>query len=261
MQQRSERTTQTLERGLELLLAFSEARPTLTAGQLAERSGLPQSTVYRLLQTLEARGFVSLAGGGRYQLGLSILGMLRVVRRQIDQGIAGLALPVMEELVELTGETVILTVVSSHVAVCIQSVESDQSLRLSFRRGAINPLWSGASAKVLLAHLDDELQATVIEQAVGQRYASGALIERDDLVAQLAAIQAQGYAVTGDEVDLGVRAVAVPVLMRGRQLLAGLSIAAPRVRLDDALAADLACRLSAAAARISADAETYEIVG
>lgn len=260
MQRRSEHTTQTLERGLDLLLAFSAGQPTLSAAQLAERCQLPLSTVYRLLQTLESRGFVSLAGGGRFQLGASILGMLRVLGRQIDQGIGGVALPIMEGLAAATGETVILTIVSNEVAVCIQSVESAQALRLSFRRGMINPLWSGASAKVLLAFLDPAAQAAVVEQAAGQRYASGAWIEREALQAQLAAIRAGGYAFTGDEVDLGVRAVAVPVLKQGGRLLAGLSIAAPRDRLADELVPAITCQLSAAAAQIAMQMEAYDLL-
>ena len=259
MQRRSEHTTQTLERGLDLLLAFSEAHPTLSVAQLSEQSGLPLSTVYRLLQTLEARGFVSPAGAGRYQLGPSILAMLPVLRRRIDQDIGGIALPIMEELAMATGETVILTVVSNNLAVCIQSVESDQALRLSFRRGVISPLWSGASAKVLLAYLDPEAQAAVIEQAAGQSYASGARVEAEALAAQIAAIRADGYVCTSDEIDLGARAVAVPVLKRGRRLLAGLSVAAPRARLDLAAVPALAAQLAGAAARVSAQMEAHDL--
>ena len=52
---RPDRTTQTLERGLDLLLAFSEQQPTLSVAELADASGLPLSTTYRLVQTLDAR--------------------------------------------------------------------------------------------------------------------------------------------------------------------------------------------------------------
>jgi DNA-binding IclR family transcriptional regulator len=258
MQRRSEHTTQTLERGLDLLLVFSESNPLLSAAQLAEQSGLPLSTVYRLLQTLEARGFVTPGGGGRYQLGPSILAMVPVLRRRLDQGIGGVALPIMEELAATTGETVILTVCSNSLAVCIQSVESDQALRLSFRRGVINPLWCGASAKVLLAYLDRETQVAVIEQAVGQSYANGIRVEAEALVGQLIAIRANGYACTSDEVDRGVRAVAVPVLQAGRQLLAGLSVAAPHARLEVSAVPALAAQLTSAAARITARMDLHD---
>jgi DNA-binding IclR family transcriptional regulator len=252
---RPEKMTQTLERGLELLLTFSEEQPLLSVSEIATQTRLPVSTVYRLIQTLEAKGFVAAAGVGRYQLGASVVGMIRVVRRRFDRGIGGLSLPFMEELTAQIGETTLLTVVSGVQAVCIESTESRQAIQLSFQRGRVMPLWAGASAKVLLAYLDPQTQARVLEQLDDQRYANGEQVDPRALRRQLDTICAQGYAFTDSEVDPGVHAVAVPVLDSRGRLLAGLSIAGPSDRLPSQHIPALAAQLRDTAGQIGDQAE------
>ena len=247
---RNERTTQTLERGLDLLLAFSEAQPTLSVAELAEVSGLPLSTTYRLVQTLDARGFVCPCGGGRFRLGPSVLRLLRAARPDAADSLGGAALPVLRDVSLATGETSLLTIINEAYAVCVESVPSPQQVRLSFQRGRVLPLWAGASAKVLLAYTTTEVRARALALP-------GAPADRALLAAQLGAILTSGYASTLGEVDAGVRAIAVPVLSDAGVLLAGISVAGPCERMPASRTDAITTILRAAAARLAAAIAVY----
>jgi DNA-binding IclR family transcriptional regulator len=130
-------------------------------------------------------------------------------------------------LVETTGESAGLMVTVNAQVVCLDMVESPQSLRCSFRKGSVLPLAHGASAKAQLAFLPPRECAEVIERNLGGADpAARRALERD-----LKAIRRQGYAVSEGEVDRGVWGVSVPILNRADRMLGGLSLMAPSVRV------------------------------
>jgi len=237
---------QTFDRGLDLLLLFHEGAPVLSIGEMVDRLALPRSTVYRFIRSLRAKGLLEPAGRGLYRLGWRAveLGRLAAAPRA---ALAEVALPVMQELATSTRETTVLTVAQGLRAVCLERVESPEALRLSFTRDAELPLERGASAKVLLAYLDEQWRRSVLDRVAARdgELASGGLD------AELARIRAQGYAVTSEEVDRGARAVAAPVLSSGGTLIAGLSVAGPLFRLDESRLPGLIGAVQTAARQIS----------
>ncbi|NJK79152.1 MAG: IclR family transcriptional regulator [Chloroflexaceae bacterium] len=243
---------QTLERGLDILQAFSEADPLRSAAELSTSTGLPISTVYRLLQTLEKRHFVEAAGNARYRLGPSMYLLAQVVRQQMSGSLGPVALPIMQHLTTCTGETTVLTQIIGDKAVCIESVESPQAVRLSFQRGRVMPLWAGASARVLLAYTDPQTAADVLAHIDNEWFASGEPVDPEALRHGLQIIRVQSYADSQSEVDAGARAIAVPVFNQDGHLLAGLSVAGPLARIGDSHVPALVELLRVASAQMSA---------
>jgi DNA-binding IclR family transcriptional regulator len=246
--------TQSLERGLEILRAFTEQHPQRTAAEISAATTLPISTVYRLLHTLEQCGFVEPCGNARYQLGVSVHHLAQVVRQQLPTSLAAAALPILRDLTARTGETSILTGIIGQHAICIERVESQQAVRLSFQRGRIMPLWAGASARVLLAYADPALIEQVLGSSVAQRRSVAVLPDYTAMQQELAQIRARGYADSIGEVDAGARAIAVPVFTADQRLLAGVSVAAPCERIRDTHVPLLLEWLYGAAAQIQAAA-------
>jgi DNA-binding IclR family transcriptional regulator len=236
---------QTFDRGLDLLLLFDENTPVLGAADIVERLALPRSTVYRFVRSLRAKGLLESRGRGLYRLGWRTVELGRLAATPSPR-LAATAFPVMQALAASTRETVVLTVPRGLRAVCLERVESPEALRLSFTTGVELPIERGASAKVLLAFLDEQVQATVVE-CLAQRQAG---LDRARLLDELARIRAQGYAVTAEEVDRGARAVAAPIHADGRVMVAGLSVAGPLFRLDDARLPSLIAAVKAAAREI-----------
>jgi DNA-binding IclR family transcriptional regulator len=211
-----------VQRTLVLLDQFTAEHPTRTVDALSRLSGIPRSTVYRLLTLLRAHELVEQAGDNRYQLGPRAITMGYVARLMTD--IASLWRPALLALAATTSETALVMRRVGDSAVCVDRVECDHPVRLSFEVGRTMPLHAGAGAKVILAYSPDDMRDRYIEQAVP---ASG----RARLRVELAQIRAQGWADSSGEVDEGIWAVAAPVA-GGPDRLHTISVAMPEYRVD-----------------------------
>jgi hypothetical protein len=156
--------TQSTQRLLTLLDQFSTERPTHTVEGLSEAIGVPRSTVYRLVSLLKAYELIEQAGESKYQLGPKAIMMGYVARTTVD--LADIWRPGLEQLAGTSRETALVLRRIGDAAVCIDRVECDHPVRLSFDVGKAMPLHTGAGAKVLLAGSPAELRDRYIEAAV-----------------------------------------------------------------------------------------------
>jgi len=240
----------TADRAIDILLLFNERQPVLTAIEVAEHLGMSPSTTYRYLSSLRASGLIEEGDtNGEFRLGPTVFQLARIARKGL--GLSEIALPVMRELVAQTGESAILTRRSGLHVVCIERVESPHNVRLSYERGQILPLHAGASAKVLLAYLKPSEIDSVLSAEPLPRYTMHTVTDPEVLRSQLKAIRAAGYTVSDEEVDIGVRGVAAPILGQDRQVLAGISVAGPTFRLNDTILPTVIAAVSHAAQVIS----------
>src|SRR5947207_1825162 len=98
----------TVDRAIDVLLLFDEEQPILTAEEVAERLGMSRSTTYRYLLSLRSYGLVEDGDApGEFRLGSVIFRLARTARKGL--GLSEVALPVMRELVNQTGESALLT--------------------------------------------------------------------------------------------------------------------------------------------------------
>ncbi|MGB6457677.1 MAG: IclR family transcriptional regulator [Streptosporangiaceae bacterium] len=214
--------TQSVQRALLLLDQFTADQPTRTVDQLSLLSGVPRSTVYRLLALLRAHELVEQAGENRYQLGPRAITMGYVARLRTD--VADIWRPALVALAAATSETALVMRRVGNSAVCVDRVECDHPVRLSFEVGRTMPLHAGAGAKVILAYSPDDLRQRYVEHALPAP-------ARGRLTAELARIRDQGWADSSAEVDQGIWAVAAPV-SGGHDRLHAISVALPEYRLD-----------------------------
>lgn len=240
----------TTDRTIDVLLLFNEQQPVLTAEAISERLGMPRSTTYRYLQSLRSYGLVEENdSSGGFRLGLAVLRLARAARQGMD--LYAVSLPAMHELVAQTGETALLARRTDAYVVCIERVESQHRVRLSYERGQVLPLHAGASAKVLLAYLASEEIEAILSTGPFPRYTAQTVTDPDVLRTQLEAIRSRGYAMSEGEVDDGVRGVAAPIFDTQKRVVAGLSVAGPAFRLNDAVLPGVIQAVQEAARRIS----------
>jgi DNA-binding IclR family transcriptional regulator len=211
-------------RVLALMLAFSADRNTLTARDLAAETGIALPSVYRYITLLRETGMLVGDSRGNYRLSARLIGLARAA--EAAESIIEIADPVMRELAAETGETVILVRLIGRAAVCVHRVESGQRLRISFEPGQPLSLERGASARVLLSGLSPEVR---------QEYLAP-LAERDPEAAARTEARAvlagrQGYAISDEELEKGVRAVAAPVV-HNKRVIAALTVPSPLVRVS-----------------------------
>ncbi|TDL75427.1 IclR family transcriptional regulator [Rhodococcus qingshengii] len=219
-------SNRTLENGLDMLFQFTEQKPVLSVKEIVAELDLPRSTAYRLLETLKNKKLIQESGPGRYRLGLSILQLAKVAT--VGMELVTLALAAMEELSKETDETVILTGLIDDRAICIDRIESTQPIKLTFERGRVQPLHVGASAKILLAFLDEDKQRDIIDKL----WRNGMIVDRNEYKKRLSAIREEGYAISNEEMDLGAWAVAAPIFGVSGSVLAGITVAGPNFRID-----------------------------
>ncbi|MGD9894681.1 MAG: IclR family transcriptional regulator [Dehalococcoidia bacterium] len=223
-----------LDKTFRILALFSATTPVWGVTDLAAEAGMPKSTVYRVLRVLLQHEILAQDPlTKRFRLGL---GALELGRRAYEgMELRQVALPVLHRIAALSGETVVLEVLNREHdrVVCVERAQRQTGLRLILDIGSTVPLHAGASSKVLLAFLpDDEIEA-VIARGLPPLTAH-TITDADRLRRDLAEIRARGYAVSYEETDDGAAGVAVPIWDRTGHVVAGLTIAGPLARLNQA---------------------------
>lgn len=189
-------------RALDVLLAFTREEAELTAGELLARVDLSRPTLYRLLYTLQAKGFVAATGDPqRFRLGPAVAHLSHVWTETLDLAIV--AEPTMREMWLQTRETVAMFVAQGNLRLCLAEMPSPQAL--SFKRGVgyTERIVRGASGRAILAFMPD------VENSLSA-YADGLDIDLLKLREDLRQTREDGYAVSQNELIAGAVAVAAP---------------------------------------------------
>lgn len=169
------------------------------------------------------------SAAGTYQLGAMILDLARNVPKKRLQEFA---LPFMHQLSAKTGESIVLSTLHDRQGVCIERIEGRHTLRVSHELGAIFPLHAGASGKILMAFLNRQEQEKIIEDIGLPRFSDTTITDRHKLLAELAQIRKQGYALSNGEVVRETFGIAAPIISRIGKTIAALSMSAPTHRLE-----------------------------
>lgn len=232
-----------VDRALDILTAFTAEDAQLSAGELSRRTGLSRPTLYRLLHTLQLKGFVLAEGDPqRFRLGPSVGHLAHVWSSGIDLSVV--AQEGMQRIHATTGETVALFTRVGNERICVAELPSRHPL--SFKRGVgyRERVAVGASGRAILAFLDP---ATV--QAAVQ---AGPLpLARKPFEKELAQIRERGWGVSRDELIEGAVAVAAPFFRAGGAVAGSLAVFGPAVRIDEARASEFGRLLAREAQQLS----------
>ena len=240
---------QSVDRAVAILEILAR-RGTAGVSELASDIGVHKSTAFRLLGALEDRGLVEQTRErGKYRLGLGILRLARTVPGRLD--LVGQGRPVCEELALAFGETVNLAVLRSHHAVNVDQSRGAAAIAAHNWVGQLTPLHATSSGKILLAHQPPDARKRLLDAAGLPKFTARTVTSRRALARQLTAALADGYAMTVEEYEDGLNAVAAPVLDHTGSVVAAVSVSGPAFRLGARRMADVAEALVAGADRIS----------
>jgi IclR family KDG regulon transcriptional repressor len=214
-------------RALDLLEALSRIGPAPLAA-LADQARCTRTAGFRLLRTLEARGFaIQDEARGMWRLGArwGVLG-----RAAVEQGaLEATAMPFLAALGKTSGENVYLRVRDGLESETIAIYQADPGLRLYSEVGKRQPLHAGSS-RLLLAHAPEAVQTQVLAQRL-PRFTPATRTDAAWIAADLQRIRTRGYLLTTDEVVAGAATVAAPVRDASGQVVAVLSVSAPTMRM------------------------------
>lgn len=206
------------------ILQLFDRHPVWTVEATAREMGISASSAYRDVQELCQTGFLDPVLGAGYVLGPAFVQYDRLIRR--NDALIRIATPLMRGLLEDTTQRA-TAVLSRRYRDCVMCVHQEQGRAphpvAAYERGVAMPLFKGATAKAILAHLDERvLKRMYLEYEAQIRAASGCGSWKE-FQAELAAIRADGFAVTISEVTANRVGIAAPVHL-GKQVVAALSL-------------------------------------
>lgn len=240
---------QTLDRAI-VLLGLVAQGSGLSLTEAANAAGLPLSTAYRMLATLQRHGMVEFEptaqlwhiGVETFRMGASFLRR----RKLADRG-----RQVMQELVARSGETANIAVADADAVVFVSQVETHEAIRAFFRPGTRSPFHVSGVGKAILAYLPAE-QATALLRRYGlQRFTERTITELAALLRDLDTIRTRGWAIDDEERNLGMRCVGSAIFNEFAEPIAGISLSGPTVRMTPETLDRLGPLVREAAAEIS----------
>jgi IclR family acetate operon transcriptional repressor len=238
---------QSLERAFLLLELMAEDGGEVALSRLAVDSGLPLSTIHRLVRTLVSRGYVRQLPSRRYVLGPRLIHLGESSSRTLGTW----ARPHLSDLVDTIGETANLAMLDGDRVVYVAQVPSRHSMRMFTEVGRRVHLHCTGVGKALLAQLPPGTARELLERGGMPARTPLTVTDPDELLARLPAIAAQGYALDDGEQETGVRCVAVPV--PGGPLMTAISVSGPAERVAMESVPRVVALLQATAAALAAE--------
>jgi IclR family acetate operon transcriptional repressor len=238
---------QSLERAFQLLELMAEAGGEVALSRLARDSGMPLSSIHRLVRTLVTRGYVRQLPSRRYVLGPRLIHLGEIASRALGTW----ARPHLSRLVDAIGETANLAMLDGDLVVYASQVPSRHSMRMFTEVGRRVHLHCTGVGKVILAGLADDDVRGLLARAGTPAQTPRTLTDPDAILDHLHRVAAQGYAIDDGEQELGVRCVAVPV--PGVVPAAAISVSGPEGRLAMDAVPRVASLLQSAAAALAVE--------
>jgi DNA-binding IclR family transcriptional regulator len=224
-------------RALEVLELLGEQGARLSLAEMASAMSVPKSSLHAILRTMQARRWVDLdPSGTRYSLGLKAL--LTGTAYLESDDVTGLAGPVLDALAEETGESVHLGRLDGTDVVYLAKRESRHALRMYSAVGRRLPAHATALGKAMLSQYDAAEVRMRLDWPL-ERLTQDTVTDPDELLGQLSEARLRGWAMDDGENSVDIRCVAV-ALGAGQGADDALSCSAPRSRMDDARAREVA---------------------
>jgi DNA-binding IclR family transcriptional regulator len=226
--------TQTIDRAARLLVGVLDSETPVGTGDLAADAGLPKSTASRLLNALARHGLVAQDGErGRFRPGPVLVRFAQ--RGMVERHLVELAQPALHVLGDASRETINLAVAGPSGVEHLAQIESPHFIGAGQWVGRTVDYHATAVGKVLLAFGAAELPADAPLSALTPH----TIVDRAQLERELAQVRRDGFATTTDELEVGLSAIAAPVLTAEGTALAALSISGPSLRLTPRRTAEL----------------------
>lgn len=234
----SPRPIQAVDRALSLLELLSHDDEGARLCDLAERSGLPASTVHRLLTTMAERRFVQFSPmEGSWRIGQASHRVGTAFARRGN--LAGTALPLLRQLRDKVRETVNLAITDADEIVILSQLESRDIVRAITRPGGRLPMTSSGLGKAILAHYPAREVERIVQHFGLPRFTPRSVVRPGDLTEELARICRQGFALDDEQAHIGLRCVAAALFDATGDPIGAISLSGPTTRLSDARIAPL----------------------
>lgn len=208
------------------VLEVLERRPAgTTLRELVQMVGVPRSTVYRLLNSLEAHAMAARTADGAYRLGPRLLQFSAAI--SVDAtgfDLMALATPHLEKLCRISGESSRISVFDRGMTLVLATAQGTREYALTAKAGQRLPLHAGAASKILLGSRPEGEQGVLLAEPL-QTYTDKTITDPAALKAELSVIRRQGWSHDGGEFSINVHSYGAPVLDSTQRVVAAVSSA------------------------------------
>jgi IclR family transcriptional regulator, KDG regulon repressor len=245
-------THRSLEKALEILLAFLPHNAEMGTAELSEIVGFHRSTVNRLLHVLARYGFVEQnPDTKKFVLGHSIVDLGSAVQQSLSSNLTKIARPFIDALRTRLGETVVLEVATPTCTIMAYVAEGPGPIRLKETVGARHWYNAAAGAKSILANSSEEFQSRILGQKL-TRFTSKTITNSKLLMRHLTEIRRQGFSFDDEERNNEIRAFGCPVFNHEKSPVCAVVVAGPAHRITWERRSEIVPSLKQTAADISA---------
>ena len=242
-----------VERALDVLMCFTSQTPELSMTQISELVGINKSTVHRLLATLEGKRFVERdPTTGAYRLGIRLIQMAFLTMEHND--LRRLATPFLHDLCDQYHENVNLSVLDDTDVVYVDVIESAQRIKLAASPGQRLPAFCTASGKAILAFVPEENVKGILERGMS-RYTQNTILSQKAFFENIQEARERGFALSEQEFEEGINAIAAPIYNSNGKPIASVSIAGPAYRLTRERMLEIGSNLVTVAKKIAREVE------
>ena len=230
MQEKRSKTNQSVEKILQIIEVLASHPEPMRLHDIAAMVSMPDATVLRMLNTLQIHGYINQdAQNARYYPSLKFAWLGEQISANVN--LSRIAHPFLVELAAAAHESCCLAVEENHQLVYLDVVDGpDHMLRITQRIGKRAPLHSTGIGKLLMLNyspqeLDEYIKLTDLAPVT-----PNTICTREALIAHLATVRKNGYAIDAEECELGAHCLACPIIGYNGKIVAGVSISYPVVR-------------------------------
>lgn len=222
----------------------------LSLSEITDASAMPAATAYRALLTLQKHGIVSFDDHSQlwridveaFRIGSAFLANTSIVEQ---------ARPVMQELMQQTGETTNLGILSGQEVVFLGQVETHEPIRAFFRPGTNGSIHASGIGKALFAFQPAAAARRLADNLELTGFTKNTIQQADHMMQMRQAALQLGYAVDDEERTMGMRCIAAPIFNNFAEAVAAISISGPTVRVETDAIPEIGQKVRAAADEIS----------
>ena len=243
-------TIQSVEKACDLLIALGNSTEELGVSELSRMLNIGKSTVWKLLNTLENKGFIVKSGNSdKYSLSIKYFQVACQYYNQkpIHTVVRGF----MEKLSRKYGETIHFAVKDGDEIVYVEKLDGTFNVNIYSKIGRRSPLYAPSVGKVILANLEREQIMDFLNRVKLNAYTNKTIANKELLMAELDGIRKKGYAIDNEEYELGIRCAGVPIKNIADKIIGGLSISGTTSRMTDELITEMIADLTQASSDIA----------
>lgn len=220
----------TLARGLAVIQAFSQQRQLMSISQISQKTGIPRAAVRRCLYTLSELGFVHAEDGRNYSLRPRILALGHVYLASTP--LAKAAQPVLRHVSNQLHESCSIGILDGDDILYIARASTTRIMTIDLDIGSRLPALCTSMGRVLIAHLPEQEQEGYLDRMQCIQYTPYTRMTREAIRAELTTIREQGFAIMDQELEIGLRSIALPIFSPDKRPVAALNVGAHAGRIS-----------------------------